>query len=215
MLITYHGHSEFLIETADGYRILTDPYNAATGYPIRKVAADVVTISHGHGDHAEVSKVTGAPLVLRDPGPHSLPHGVKIRGYHSFHDDHHGEQRGSNLCFLIQADGLTVAHLGDIGDMPDAALTQALNKVDILMLPVGGHYTIDAQQAVTLARQSGARVVIPMHFRTALGGYSVIATSEAFEQLMSPPAPAHYPLLRVTKGDLSEQPSCVVLEIKA
>lgn len=214
MLITYHGHSEFLLETADGFKILTDPYNAATGYPMCTCAADAVTISHGHGDHAEVSKVTGNPLILRDAGPHSLPHGIRIRGYHSFHDDHHGDKRGHNLCFFIQADGLTLAHLGDIGDEPDETLAQALQKVDILMIPVGGHYTIDARQAVDIARKSGARMVIPMHYRTALGGSSVIATSEAFERLISPPAPGHYPLLRVTKGDLSEQPGCVVLDIR-
>ncbi|NLB38502.1 MAG: MBL fold metallo-hydrolase [Clostridiales bacterium] len=215
MLITYHGHSEFLLETADGFRILTDPFNAATGYPMGTYEADVVTISHGHGDHTEVSKVLGNPVILREPGPHNLPHDVEIRGYHSFHDDHHGQQRGQNLCFVIQADGLTLAHMGDIGDLPDEVLAQALKKVDILMIPVGGHYTIDAQKAADIARSSGARVVIPMHYRTALGGYSVIATSEPFEQLMSPPAPAHYPLLRVTNGDLSEQPGCVVLDIQA
>lgn len=215
MLITYHGHSQFLLETAGGYRILTDPYNAATGYPMADVQADAVTVSHGHGDHAEVSKVQGSPAILRDPGPHALPQGIRVTGHPSFHDARHGALRGQNLCFVIQADGLSVAHLGDIGDLPDAALAKALRGIDVLMLPVGGHYTIDAAQAAQIARASGARIVIPMHYRSGQGGYDVLSTVDAFERLMTPPAPSHQPLLRVTRGDLSEQPRCVVLDMQA
>lgn len=213
MLITYHGHAQFLLETADGYRILTDPYNAETGYPMHPVKADAVTMSHGHADHTEVSKVQGNPLLLRELGPHTLPHGIRVQGYQSFHDDKQGTLRGLNTCFVIEADGLKIAHLGDIGALPDDTLARALRGVDVMMLPVGGHYTIDAQQAAQIVQDSGARIAIPMHYRNDKGGYEVIATVDGFTRLM--PAPSHQPLLRVTKGDLSEQPRCVVLEIQA
>lgn len=213
MLITYHGHAEFLIETANGYRILTDPYDAKTGYPMRSVAADAVTMSHSHADHTEVSKVKGSPVLIREAGARAPAAGIHIRGIASWHDDAQGAKRGPNTCFFIQTEGLTIAHLGDLGEMPNEQLAEALKTADLVLLPVGGHYTIDAEQAAAIVRASGARIAIPMHYRNNLGGYDVIATVDGFADLMSPPAPSRQPLLRVTKEDLSEQPRCVILDI--
>ncbi len=212
MLIQYHGHSEFLLETADGRRVLTDPYNASVGFPMKKTRADLVTVSHGHGDHAEVSKAEGRPVILRDAGRHEPLPGIAVTGHLSWHDDAGGSKRGRNLCFVIEAEGLRVAHLGDLGSPPDAPLMEALRGMDVLLVPVGGFYTIDALQAAALVRETKPRVVIPMHYRAPEGGLAAIAGPEEFLRLM--PGPSRQPLLRVTKNDLSEQPACVLLDIR-
>ncbi len=211
MLITYNGHSQFLMETGDGRRILTDPFDAHVGFPMRRVRADLVTVSHGHADHAEVSKVEGSPRVLRDVGKHQPWPDVTVTGISSWHDDAKGSKRGENVCFLIETEGLRIAHLGDLGEMPDAQLAKALWGVDILLVPVGGFYTVDARQAAAIVTKTKPRMVIPMHYRTSQGGLSTISGPEDFLRLMS--SYSQQPLLRVSKEDLGEQPPCVVLDI--
>lgn len=213
MLITYHGHSQFTLETASGVRILTDPYDAKTGYPLREVAADIVTVSHAHDDHAWLQKVTGQPLVIRDEGPHTPQSGIRIQGFPAWHDDAHGQKRGRVLCYVIQADGLRVVHLGDLGELPPPALAEELGTPDVLLIPVGGFYTIDAAQAAQAVEQLNPRMVIPMHYRNQQGGYEVINTVDVFARLMVRRAPTHQPLVRVTREDISQQPRCVILDI--
>ncbi|MDD4080048.1 MAG: MBL fold metallo-hydrolase [Eubacteriales bacterium] len=214
MLITYHGHAEFMLETAQGQRILFDPYDEQSGYPMKRVKADAVLISHHHFDHDYVDKVDGNPVVIDTQGAHSPLEGIRVTGFPSFHDDAQGSKRGRILCWLVEADGLRIAHLGDLGIVPDKGLKDSLFMPDILFIPVGGFYTIDAMQARKTIDLLEPRVAIPMHYRNEKGGFDKISTLSPFLDAMKPLDASFQPILRVAQGDLSQQPRLVVLDIQ-
>lgn len=206
MLISYHGHSEFYLESADGFALLTDPYDRHVGYPMHSWRADGVTVSHGHSDHNDVSKALGTPALVDGEGVWMLSPEVKVTAIPSFHDDAQGTKRGNNLIMRIEMDGLVLAHLGDLGEALSPAQQKALGRVDILLVPVGGYYTIDAQGAKAAVDALQPRMIIPMHYKTAVNADWPIAGPEPFLQLMDAAEAAPIPLLRVTRGDLSQQP---------
>ena len=214
MLITYHGHSEFLLESANGFSILTDPYDASVGYTMKEYRADAVTVSHAHGDHNAVEKAKGGAAIVDGPGCFPLSPEVTVTAIPGFHDAKEGRERGSNLIMKIEMDGLTLAHLGDAGTELTKEQLDALGGVDILMLPVGGFFTIDAETARRVVEQVKPRVVIPMHYKTAVNAGWPIADEKKFLRLMGAENVQAMPLLRVTKGDLSEQPRLALMEIK-
>ncbi len=211
MLITYHGHAEFLAETAKGQRVLFDPFPTQVGFPMRRVRADAVAVSHHHLDHDYVDKVDGKPVVVDTAGRHTPLPGVALTGTPAWHDGEGGKQRGQILCFLLEADGLKVLHLGDLGEVPEEELKNRLFMPDVLLIPVGGTYTLDAAQAAETIRILQPRVVIPMHYRTERGGIQKVDTLQPFLQAMAPLEPSVQPLLRVTREDLSQQPRLVEL----
>lgn len=214
MLIRHHAHSEFLLETAQGFRILTDPFDDHVGYPMHEVACDAITVSHGHGDHSYTAKAKNAQVIADHAGRITLATGVTATGVPCFHDDQQGAKRGPNLIFIIETEGLRVAHFGDLGAW-DETLAAQLQNIDIALIPVGGFYTIDAASAAKLVERIRPRIVIPMHYRTACNASWPIAPLEdclaAFDAADAP----RMPLLRVTKQDLSEHPRLLVLEDQA
>ena len=213
MLIRYHGHSEFLLESASGFTILTDPYDASVGYPMKEYAADAVTVSHGHGDHSFKEKAKGNIAIVEEAGRFLLSPGITVTAVPGFHDEMQGAKRGSNLLMKIEMDGLTLAHLGDAGTELTPEQSGALGKVDILMLPVGGFFTIDAAAACRVAAQLRPRVVIPMHYKTAVNASWPIADEKEFLRRMNAEGIESIPLLRVTKQDLSEQPRLALMAV--
>ena len=215
MLITYHGHSEFYLECANGFCLLTDPYDDHVGYPMGAYRADAVTVTHGHGDHSYIQKASGAPAIIDSAGEwHPAPE-VKITAIPSVHDDAGGEKRGKNLIMKIEMEGLTLAHMGDQGAPLTSEQIAALGKIDVLMIPVGGYFTIDAAQAYDMVRALKPRITIPMHYKTEVNGGWPISDEKEFLRLMGAPDAAPMPLLRVTKGDLSEQPALALLKWQA
>ena len=165
MIITPLGHSCFLLEESTGTRVITDPYSSDIGITLPPVAADVVTVSHSHYDHNNVKAVSGDPMVIDKPGMHDVK-GVQIFGLNTYHDEHNGAKRGSNVIFNIRMDGVNVCHLGDVGHGPSPMMIEAIGPVDILLIPVGGTYTIDAEVAKEYVDRLMPSVVIPMHFKT-------------------------------------------------
>ena len=215
MLITYHGHSEFYLECANGFCLLTDPYDDHVGYPMGTYRADAVTVTHGHGDHSFIQKATGAPAIIDSAGEwHPAPE-VKITAIPSVHDDANGEKRGKNLIMKMEMEGLTLVHMGDQGAPLTKEQMAALGKIDVLMIPVGGFYTIDAAAAYDMVRALNPRITIPMHYKTEVNGGWPISDEKEFLRLMGAANAEPMPLLRVTKGDLSEQPALALLKWQA
>lgn len=213
MLITYHGHSEFMLETEEGLRILLDPYDPSVPFPFHKVEADIVTCSHEHADHNYIEKIRGKPIVIKSLGLQKPTANITITGYPSFHDEVKGKERGKNTIYLIQAESLRIAHLGDLGAQPDDDTLSALQGVDVLLVPVGGTYTINAVQAAAIAKRLNARITIPMHFKKDLEGLQNIASVDGFFEAMLPLVPSMQPLLRITHEDIGEAPRLVYLAV--
>jgi len=168
MKIKWYGHASFLIETK-GKKIVTDPYvpNAFGGSitygPIPDVV-DIALVSHDHDDHAGVKYLKGNPMVIKE-GEKSVE-GIKIKGISSYHDSSRGRDRGPNTIFVIESEGLRVCHLGDLGHVLTEDQIKEIGDVDILFIPVGGTYTIDARDADEVVSQLKPRIVIPMHYKT-------------------------------------------------
>lgn len=168
MDITYLGHSSFKIKGKTA-SVITDPYDEKIiGLKYPKIEADIVTVSHHHGDHDKVENVTPATdkkiKVIDGPGEYEVQ-GISIIGISSFHDNKNGEERGKNTMYVIEVDGLRLLHLGDLGHKLEDKEIKEISNIDILFLPVGGYYTIDPKQAIEVYKQIGASVIIPMHFR--------------------------------------------------
>lgn len=210
MIFTCIGHAKFLIELENGMRIVTDPYDNTCGYPVTPVAADVVLVSHGHHDHSAVETIPGTPRVIDKAGEYDLGDGVTVVAIEAFHDEAQGTKRGRTLLFSIRAEGLNAVHLGDLGHIPNATQIDALGPADVLMIPVGGFYTIDAAAAKETAALLGARIILPMHYKTSANVDWPIAPVEAFTGLYDTPA-EELDLLRVASGDMMCQPKIAVL----
>ena len=166
MEIRWYGHACFRIAT-EASSIITDPYDPSIGIaPREPLESDIVTVSHGHYDHNNVGLVRGAPLVISTPGEH-LPQscsGCRIFGMSTYHDEDAGAKRGQNTVFLIEIDSARVCHLGDLGHVLNSAQIERLKPIDILLVPVGGTYTLDAHAAASLVRALSPRIAVPMHY---------------------------------------------------
>ncbi len=177
MKIKYLGHAAFLVTSQGGTRIVLDPYEAgaydgAVGYPPIDETAEVVLLSHDHPDHGYVSAVKGDPKVIRSEGTTSVAD-VEFTGVETFHDETGGSQRGRNVVFTIEADGVRVTHLGDLGHSLSDEKAAQIGKPDVLLIPVGGVYTIDASAADGVIGGLEPRVVIPMHYKTECCGFPI------------------------------------------
>ena len=204
MDIIWHGHSCFELVEQD-YHIVIDPFQAGsvgTAFPDLDLAADAVLVTHEHRDH------NGRECVRLRSGRTSP---FTITEFEGAHDFARGRLRGPNTIFLIEANGLRVAHFGDLGAW-DEALAEKLGGIDIALVPVGGHYTIDAAAAAKLTERIQPRMIIPMHYKTkANAGWPIAALDDCLPAFHAESAP-RMPLLRVTREDLSEQPRIAVLE---
>jgi len=171
--ITWLGHSCFRVRFGD-YRIILDPYKdgSVPGIKLAMQTANDVFCSHNHSDHGFTEAVSCIPTEITEP------FGLEI--IEAAHDDVGGAKRGKNLIHVFSYDDLRLAHFGDLGAPLTTAQQKALGHVDVVMVPVGGHYTITGKQACELAQQVGARVIIPMHYRSAEFGFSVLDTLDTF-----------------------------------
>lgn len=170
MKIKWYGHAAFLLKTAKGVRIIIDPYQSgafggALSYGKITDEADIVLSSHDHDDHNYTKDIKGKFLLIDKKGEYEEK-GIKIRAIPTFHDPSKGSERGNNLIFTIGADDLTVVHAGDLGHALDGGTIKAIGEIDILLLPVGGFYTIDADEATRVCKELKPRVTIPMHYKT-------------------------------------------------
>jgi L-ascorbate metabolism protein UlaG (beta-lactamase superfamily) len=170
MKIKYLGHATFVITSNKGVNIITDPYETTPDLTYGEIteSADIVTVSHKHFDHGNVAAVRGNPVVINRAG-RSEAKGIEFNGIASYHDEAGGSLRGDNIIFCFELDGVRVCHLGDLGHRLDDKQLKEIGSVDVLLIPVGGVYTIDAKVATEVCDQLKPRVIIPMHYKTEKG----------------------------------------------
>ncbi|KGG80976.1 beta-lactamase [Caloranaerobacter azorensis H53214] len=165
MKVKYLGHACFKITTNKGIRIMTDPFDETVGYEIPRDEVDIVTTSHDHFDHNYIKGPTGDFEVVNKVGNFYVKD-VPITGIATYHDKHQGSERGSNVVYIFTIGDLRVCHLGDLGHIPDSKQIEAIGKIGVLMIPVGGVYTIDADEAKEVVDLINPKIVIPMHYKT-------------------------------------------------
>ena len=162
MELTWLAHSCFRLRSREAV-VVTDPPGKDWG-SMGALQADIVTVSHRHEGHGNVAAITGQPLVVDRPGEYEI-RDVAIRGIGTYHDAERGERLGKNIIFLMELEGITVCHLGDLGHLPTASQTEELGNIDVLLVPVGGGSTIDAPKAAETVSLLTPKMVIPMHFQ--------------------------------------------------
>lgn len=173
MKIQWLGHSAFRLTESTGASIITDPFEAsAVGYGMAYLPCDAITSSHGHRDHNNFRGVKGNPIIINQAGTFDV-NGIAIHSVLSNHDEEEGAKRGKNIIYHFRLDGVTVCHMGDIGEPCTPELIEQLIPVNILLLPVGGNYTIDAEAAKEYVDHIMPDVVIPMHYKTKHTDYDI------------------------------------------
>jgi len=177
MKIKWLGHASFMVTSETGIKIITDPYVTAENLNYGEIneSADIVTVSHEHGDHSNVSGVRGNPEAVRGT---AKVKGIEFKGIPTYHDDVGGKLRGKNTVFCFKVDGVRVCHLGDLGHQLSPQQIAELGSVDILLIPVGGFYTIDAKVAGQLCDRLKPKVIIPMHFKNDKCAFPIAGVDE-------------------------------------
>ena len=215
MHIIWHGQSCFqmIIGSSKGepVSILIDPFPAAIGLRAPSLSADLLLISHEHQDHNNRKAVRGTSFLIEGPGEYEIK-GIFVQGISSFHDAQEGKERGLNTIYAIEAEGLRICHLGDLGQkaLTDEQL-EKIGDVDILMVPVGGVYTISAKEAAQVISQVEPRLEIPMHYQI-LGLKIKLDGVDKFLKEMGRKQEEAEQKLVVKKQDLPEEMKVVVLK---
>ena len=178
MRVKWLGHAAFLITADNGTRIITDPYGDYPGLSYGRIAeeADIMVVTHDHGDHVG-GKVRGNPKLVKGAGTQTVD-GIEFRGLETHHDTSGGRERGSNTVFCFAVDRVRVCHLGDLGHVLSESQISEIGEVDVLMIPVGGFYTIDAGEATRVCDQIRPRVVFPMHYSTDKCAFPISGVDE-------------------------------------
>jgi L-ascorbate metabolism protein UlaG (beta-lactamase superfamily) len=167
MYITWLGQSCFKLQDKigpDGVLLVTDPYEDKLGLKMPHFEADIVTISHSHYDHNNIGAIRGNPFIINTAGEYEIKD-VFVEGVESAHDEKDGAEHGENIIYRIEMEDISITHLGDLGHVLDAKQLEKLEGTDILLIPVGGKYTINAAKAVEVISQIEPRIVIPMHYK--------------------------------------------------
>ncbi len=172
MNIIWHGQSCFRI-TFQGQKkvkeqttLVIDPFDESTGIKMPKNKnIDILLLTHNHTDHNNKKIADKETFIIDSPGEYEL-RGIFIQGISSFHDKKNGKERGANTIYTIEGEGMRICHLGDFGEeeLSDEQLKE-IGEVDILMIPIGGVYTIDAKEATKVISQIEPRIIIPMHYK--------------------------------------------------
>ncbi|MBI4708647.1 MAG: MBL fold metallo-hydrolase [Candidatus Portnoybacteria bacterium] len=213
MVITWYGQSCFKVQSGETV-LFTDPFDKSIGLTPPRGQANVVTISHHHYDHDNIESLASAePFVVDGPGEYEVK-GINITGVLTFHDLKEGKERGANTAYIIEIEGIKICHLGDLGQtkLSDQQLEE-IDEVDILMIPVGGTWTIDGEEAVDIINEIEPKIVIPMHYK--IPGLAIkLDGVDEFLKEMGIPKKETIDKLTIKKKDLPEEgPGVVVMKV--
>ncbi len=207
MLVRWFGHSSFLIIT-NGKKVLMDPYDPTVGYPMKFPQVEYITVSHEHFDHNYVNGVPGYKEVLKGNIEKEL-NGIKFLGIEGFHDDVKGKKRGKITLFKIEAEGITLAHLGDIGTSLSKSQIEKLGKINILMIPIGGVFTIGPKEAEAIIGELKPNIVLPMHYKTKYINLGLLSC----EELLRGKTFTTHEALEVTKDSIPKPTQVYMLKL--
>ena len=215
MKIKWYGHSSFLITSNDGTKIITDPYepqcyDGAIAYGAINDIADIAASSHDHADHGYIKGLKGSPEVVTKEGEIRIK-GVTIKGMKAYHDEEKGSQRGAIVIFKFLVDGISICHLGDLGEMLSDEQIRELKPVDILLIPIGGLFTIDSKAATNLIEMINPRIIIPMHYKTEKCGFPLAGVDDFLKGKKNIKKTGTSEI-ELAKTSLPAQPEIVVLE---
>jgi len=213
MKIKWNGHASFTLTSGSGLKIITDPYEpSGFGGQIKygpiPDSADMVLVSHEHADHNYAQGLKGSPVVIRKT---QEVKGIKFEMIPSFHDQNQGRERGENRIFLFELDGVKIAFLGDLGHSLGSEQKKKLSDPDLLLIPVGGTFTVDAKQAGKIVEELKPRLVIPMHYKTPKIGFP-IQTVDGFLSLFTKVKRLNANEAEIKKSDLPLSAEVWVLE---
>ena len=212
MILKYMGHAFFTMTLENGTTIAIDPYGDFYSFPKRSVQADICLMSHHHHDHDGVQCIQKGAQLIDTTGVTKVKD-VKITGVATWHDEVQGAKRGPNTFWVIEAEGLRIGHAGDLGHVPNAEQVRQIGRLDVLLLPVGGYYTIDASTAVEVCRLLQPVTAIPMHYRTQYDEDMPISRVQDFLALTKA-EDTQMPLVRIVKEDVLERPQVITLAIQ-
>lgn len=215
MKIKWYGHAAFLITSDQGTKFIIDPYEPGAfggqlSYDKIMDKADFVLITHDHADHNYVKDLAGPPQVVKGTGPKTIK-GISIKGIETFHDPSKGNERGPNTVFTFKVDELQVCHLGDLGHVLGDKELAEIGSVDILLIPVGGYFTIDPKEATRVAEQIKPKAAIPMHFKTGKCGFPIAPVEDFLKGKVNVKRPKSSEV-SFDKLSLPQQMEIVVLE---
>ncbi|MFA5933388.1 MAG: MBL fold metallo-hydrolase [Microgenomates group bacterium] len=211
MDIYWLGQSCFKIKGKTA-TIVIDPFNPEfTGLKLPKdLDAQVALSTHSHEDHNNVAAVTGSPLVIAGPGEYEVA-GVSVEGIATFHDNANGAEKGTNTAYHLLVDGINIVHLGDLGHKLTESQLSKIDSTDILMIPVGGKFSLDAELAVEVVAQLEPKIVIPMHYLIPELKIEGLEKVDAFLKEMGAENAEVQPKLSITRDKLPEATIVVVL----
>jgi L-ascorbate metabolism protein UlaG (beta-lactamase superfamily) len=215
MKIKWYGHSAFLITSDEGIKIIMDPYEPGAfggqlSYGKIKDQADIVITSHDHGDHNYTKDLPGTPQIVKGSGSKTIK-GISIKGIPTYHDPSKGSERGTNTVFTLKIDNIQLCHLGDLGHLLSDKELAEIGPVDILLIPVGGFFTIDPKEATQVAEQIKTKILIPMHFKTAKCGFPIAPVEDFLKGKVNTKRPKTSEI-NFDKKSLPQQMEVVVLE---
>ncbi len=215
MDLKYFGHSSFFVRSKDA-KLVMDPFDPKmVGLKFPKTESDIVSISHHHGDHNHIAEIASGTLVIDMPGEYEK-NGMRITGYLSYHDKKKGAERGENIIYKVEGDGVSLLHCGDLGMVPDDAFIDQLGEIDVLLVPVGGFFTIDANDAVELVKKVEPSIVIPMHFGNPKMNPQLLeklAPVSDFLKKIGSEGVTPIPRLTLKKEEFAEEMKVIVMEI--
>ena len=215
MKIKWYGHSAFLITSDQGAKIMIDPYEPGAfggqlSYGKIKDQVDIVLTTHDHADHNYTKDLPGTPQIVKGSGSKTAK-GISMKGISTYHDPSQGSERGANTIFTLKIDNLQLCHLGDLGHLLSDKELAEIGPVDILLIPVGGFFTIDPKEATRVAEQIKPKILIPMHFKTAKCGFPIAPVEDFLKGKTNTKRPKASEAT-FDKATLPQQMEIVVLE---
>ncbi len=213
MHLTHIGHSCFKLQDKigpEGVTLITDPFDKKIGLKMPNFETDIVTVGHDHYDHNNTKAVRGNPYIINSAGEYDIK-GVTIYGVESYHDKKEGQERGKNIIYRIEMDDISISHLGDLGHILNDKQLEILAGTDILLLPVGGTYTVNAKEAVEIVSQIEPRIVIPMHYKIKGLKVDIESVDKFIKEIGL--SPEHENKLKISRKDLpTEDMKLIILE---